>query len=288
MKYIIVTPCKNEDKYIVECIKSIIGQKILPEKWIIVNDNSTDKTKEIILSYSNLYSWIELVNYNMCSDERKYGAHIQKVFYYGLNRVSQLNYDFFSLIDADIKLPENYFEEVIKCFERYPKVGSCGGKLYNLINGKLEFEDSGQSHIRGAFKTYRKICFEQLKGFKNVWSWDGLDDMETLFNGWEIKVLDLKIIHLKPTGTDYNLKNERIMAGKEAYKTRYGFDWIIMKSIQYLFKKPYFWGSFFYLHGYFIALLKKETKIVDTELGKFIRNFKRKEILDRVLKYVNN
>jgi len=45
--YLIVTPCKNEEKFIPSLAKSIIDQTIKPKLWFIYEDGSTDSTYEI-------------------------------------------------------------------------------------------------------------------------------------------------------------------------------------------------------------------------------------------------
>ena len=42
--YIVVSPVKDEQSYIEDTIKSVIGQTINPSMWIIVDDGSTDDT----------------------------------------------------------------------------------------------------------------------------------------------------------------------------------------------------------------------------------------------------
>ena len=49
----VVMPAYNAAKYIKEAIDSILAQTYRDFEFIIVNDGSTDNTKEIILSYSD-------------------------------------------------------------------------------------------------------------------------------------------------------------------------------------------------------------------------------------------
>ncbi|RPI66248.1 MAG: glycosyltransferase family 2 protein, partial [Ignavibacteriales bacterium] len=44
MKYVIISPVKNEEKYISYTLESVVNQTRLPEEWIIVDDGSTDNT----------------------------------------------------------------------------------------------------------------------------------------------------------------------------------------------------------------------------------------------------
>ena len=51
MKYILITPARNEEKFIEGTIRSVVAQTLLPEQWVIVDDGSTDRTAEIVESY---------------------------------------------------------------------------------------------------------------------------------------------------------------------------------------------------------------------------------------------
>ncbi len=48
--YALVTPARNEEGFIEELIRCVVGQTHLPEKWVIVSDGSTDRTDEIVAS----------------------------------------------------------------------------------------------------------------------------------------------------------------------------------------------------------------------------------------------
>lgn len=279
MKYYIITPVKDEEKYIERCLKSVIVQDVCPEKWIIVNDNSKDRTRDILLEYSKKYPWIEVIDKISIDDKREYGSKILEVFYYGFKLIEKNDFDFFLLLDGDIELPSNYIEEVIKAFKSDEKIGLIGGQLYNLINGELKEEKSNPNYIRGAFKTYRKECFVSVGGFKLTWNWDGLDNMEVLFHGWKILQLRLKIVHLKPTGSNYSYFKERLLGGRELYLMRYDLLWVLLKSFQYFFKRPYVLGTIYFLYGYIICALRNEKRIVDRKLGAFISKQKYKNIL---------
>ncbi|MCK4830926.1 glycosyltransferase family 2 protein, partial [bacterium] len=49
--YVLITPARNEEDYIEKTIQSVISQTILPAKWVIVSDGSTDLTDEIVEKY---------------------------------------------------------------------------------------------------------------------------------------------------------------------------------------------------------------------------------------------
>ena len=59
--YVLITPARNEAAFIEKTIESVIHQTVLPAKWVIVDDGSTDNTAAIVSRYLERYPWIELV-----------------------------------------------------------------------------------------------------------------------------------------------------------------------------------------------------------------------------------
>src|SRR5665213_2637034 len=62
VKYVIISPIRDEAKFISRTAESIIGQTIRPSEWIIVDDGSTDETAKIIDRYASEYRWIRAVH----------------------------------------------------------------------------------------------------------------------------------------------------------------------------------------------------------------------------------
>jgi glycosyltransferase involved in cell wall biosynthesis len=61
MNYYIVIPAHNEEAFISLTLQSLISQTHLPSKIVVVNDNSTDKTAELVLAFAKDHPSISLV-----------------------------------------------------------------------------------------------------------------------------------------------------------------------------------------------------------------------------------
>src|SRR5207249_4358062 len=59
-KYVLITPARNEEAFIEKTLVAVASQTILPVRWVIVDDGSTDRTAEIVQSYVHRFPWIEL------------------------------------------------------------------------------------------------------------------------------------------------------------------------------------------------------------------------------------
>ena len=60
-KYVLISPCRDEARYMRETLDSVISQSARPAKWIIVDDGSTDSTPQILAEYQAKHDWIEVV-----------------------------------------------------------------------------------------------------------------------------------------------------------------------------------------------------------------------------------
>src|SRR5580658_392016 len=61
LKYVVITPARNEAQFIELTLESVTNQTVLPRKWVIVSDGSTDGTDDIVKKYMARHPWIELV-----------------------------------------------------------------------------------------------------------------------------------------------------------------------------------------------------------------------------------
>lgn len=63
----IVTPVYNGEKYIAECIESVLSQDYPNLEYIIINDGSTDRTAEVVQKYASKLIYIEQANQGQVS-----------------------------------------------------------------------------------------------------------------------------------------------------------------------------------------------------------------------------
>ena len=59
--YVLITPARNEAQFIELTLKSVVSQTVLPLRWVVVSDGSTDGTDEMVQRYAREYPWIELL-----------------------------------------------------------------------------------------------------------------------------------------------------------------------------------------------------------------------------------
>jgi len=278
VKYIIISPVRDEEMYIEKTINSVISQTIVPEQWIIVNDGSKDKTGEIIESYASKYTWI-LPVHRQDRGFRKAGSGVMEAFYDGYKKISS-DFDFIIKLDGDLSFEKDYFEKCFAQFSEKPNLGVAGRVIYSERNGAFDLEQQASFNVRGATKIYKKECWFAIGGLLMEPGWDTLDEVKANMLGW--KTESFSSIHLyqhRFTGAAEGSIKDLIKNGKANYISGYHPLFMILKCIKRLTSRPYVIGSLSLLYGYLGAYLRKVKQVEDKELIKYLRKQQINKIL---------
>jgi glycosyltransferase involved in cell wall biosynthesis len=281
MKYYIIIPAHNEAAFISLTLQSLIEQTILPSKIVVVNDNSTDNTADIVQAFAKNNPTITLVNKTSEAIHLP-GSKVIQAFQKGFETIDD-DYDLIVKADADLIFPKNYFETIINYFQFDDTIGMAGGFAYIEKNGDWILENlTDKDHIRGAFKTYRKKCFQDIGGLKPAMGWDTVDELLAKFYNWKVVTDEtLKVKHLKPTGANYN-KTARFKQGEAFYTLGYGFIITAIASVKLALRKGKPLLFIDYIKGFWKAKSSKTPLLVSNEQAKFIRNYRWKKMKEKI------
>ena len=282
MNYYIVIPAHNEEKFILSTLQSLVEQTALPNKVVVVNDNSTDKLEEVVLTFAKKHPFISLIN-NTSDAIHLPGSKVIKAFAKGLETLDD-DYDFIVKADADLIFPSNYFETIISHLQSDSKIGMVGGFAYIESNGEWILENlTDKDHIRGAFKAYRKECFQQIGGLKPAMGWDTVDELLCKYYNWKVVTDEnLKVKHLKPTGANYN-KTARFKQGEAFYSLGYGLIITAIASLKLAMRKGKPLLFIDYMNGFWKAKSAKKPLLVTAEQAKYIRNYRWKKMKKKLI-----
>ncbi|HSS96280.1 MAG TPA: glycosyltransferase family 2 protein [Terriglobales bacterium] len=165
MRYVLITPAHNEERFISKTLDSMVAQTLVPERWVIVDDGSSDRTAEIVKRYAERVPWIELVPRPQRSD-RSFAGKVY-AFNTGLERIRTLSFDVVGNLDGDLSFGPDYLEFLIGKFAEDPKLGVAGTPFVE-DDGYDSARDSfeGESHVAGGCQLFRRACFEEVGGYK--------------------------------------------------------------------------------------------------------------------------
>ena len=279
MKFLIIIPTYNEEESILFCLESVENQSFKDFSCVVVNDNSTDNTSKIVSSFiegKNRFSILERKKNLRSENTHSPGAKVIRAFNFGLNSQDLSDFDIICKFDADIIFPTHYLEEINKVYEKNPKVGMASGIVYIEKDGRWQFENlSSKNHVRGPIKSYRKSCFMEMGGLKEILGWDNIDIMLCKMYGFETLTLkNLWVKHLRPTAYKYkNQKAEKL--GEYFYNIGLSFPLAVISSLKSSFRNKSFLEFFITMRVFF---KQNSPRILTKKEIQFIRNLRWQEM----------
>jgi glycosyltransferase involved in cell wall biosynthesis len=282
LRYVLITPARNEAAHIEKTLRSMISQTLPPVRWIIVSDGSTDGTDDIVRRYAASHAWIELLR----MPERKERHFAGKVYAFnaGYAQVKDLDYDLIGNLDGDVSFESDYFEYLITQFAQSPRLGLAGTNYFE--NGlKYDFRFSNVEDVAGACQLFRRKCFEGIGGYQPI-KGGGIDLVAVLsarMRGWETRSFtDKYLVHYRPQGTaSARAWRVHFIDGQHDYRFGGHPVWELFRgAYRSAKKKPFFISGGLLLAGYASEMLKRKERPVPTELIEF----RRREQMERLRK----
>jgi glycosyltransferase involved in cell wall biosynthesis len=271
MNYVLITPARNEEAFLELTIKSVVSQTMLPMRYVIVSDGSTDGTDEIAARYAAQYSWIDFVR--MPPREARNFAGKVGSFNAGQARVQDLAYDAIGSLDADITFDGEYFEFLLGKLAADERLGLVGTP-FDEGAGTYDYRFSSLDHVSGACQLFRRECFEQIGGYVPL-KGGGIDVVAVLsarMKGWRTRTFPEKTsVHHRPMGSanDDHKWAAQFKLGQRAYRLGFHPVWQVFRSVYQMTRRPYVLGGAALAAGYFWALLRRIERPVPLELVRF-------------------
>lgn len=278
---LIVSPVRNEAEYLQRTIDSMVAQTVLPAKWLIVDDGSTDATPDIVERAAETHGWISLYR-RPDRGVRRVGGGVVDAFNDGLAQADLDDFDYVCKLDGDLELPPHYFELLYERFEANPRLGTASGKSWIFVGDRLVWERSSDEMSQGQTKLFRVSCFREIGGFVSEVMWDGIDCHRCRMLGWEAASYrdpELRFIHLRPMGSSFR----SIYRGR----LRWGYGQYFMGThplylgaiVAYrMFERPWVAGGLLIGAGYLNAWIRRKPRYDDPAFRRHLRKWQRAKL----------
>lgn len=273
--YVLVSPCKDEAKYIDKTLRSVARQTVRPVQWVIVDDGSRDDSMAIVAQYQSEMPFIKVVRRD--TGARAVGAGVIEAFNAGLAAVD-VPHDFVCKFDVDLELPERYFETMLAKMAADPRLGTFSGKpWYHNRAGTLVPELCGDESSVGMIKFYRRAAFEAIGGFVVENGWDMLDGHMARWHGWRAGSSDeaeTRFLHLRAMGSSQkSLRHGRARHGEAQWRIGSHPLFFAAAAANRIKEPPPVTGALWFTMGYLRAALRGTPRLGDADFVRFLRRY---------------
>jgi len=273
LKYVLITPARNERQFIELTLKSVVAQTILPIKWIIVSDGSTDGTDDLVKQYTADHPWVELVRMTERYD-RNFARKVH-AFNAGYARVTALPYNVIGNLDADISFEQGYLAYLLSKFAENPKLGVAGTPYQEGGRTVYDYRFASMEFVPGACQLFRRECFEEIGGYIPIkgGTVDSIAVISARMKGWETRTFtDKTCAHHRQSGTaESGALMARFRSGAKDYALGNHPIWEFSRSVFQMTRKPLVLGGLALLLGYVWSVIRRTERPASRELVAFRR-----------------
>jgi glycosyltransferase involved in cell wall biosynthesis len=273
MKYVLISAARNEETLIRSTLDSVCSQTLRPERWVVVDDGSTDRTARIVCDYSRRYPWIELLR-RPSHTERNFAAKVH-AFSEGLVRVLHLDYQVIGNLDADVSFEADYLDFLIRRFATDSTLGVAGTPFLEEGYDSARHSFEGVNHVAGGVQLFRRRCFEEIGGYKpnREGGVDWIAVTTARMKGWKTQSFpEKRFIHHRKLGTANRGTLASLYAhGEKDYYLGGSPVWQLLRAAYRMKRSPMILGGLALALGYSVSALRRTPLAVSPELMRFHR-----------------
>jgi glycosyltransferase involved in cell wall biosynthesis len=283
-RLLLITPVRNEAANIERTVRAVAAQTRRPDLWLVVDDDSTDGTGEILRGLAAELPFLRVLEapprHTQAGPDRLALAAEARAFNWALATVAGEGFTHLGKLDGDVELPRDYFERLLLEFARDQTLGLAGGTLLEPSDGGWREDPVPGYHVRGALKLYSRNCFAAIGGIEERLGWDTIDETYARMRGFATRSLpELVALHHRPVGTADGALRGHARHGECAYICRYGAAWVLLRSVKVARYRPLGLAGAAFLFGYARAALGSRPKVEDEQFRRWVR----KELWGRLL-----
>ena len=271
--YVVVTPAKDEARFIEATIKSMLAQTVHPLKWVIVSDGSTDGTDEIVKKYAKDNKWIEFVRIPDRA-ERHFAGKVH-AFNAGQSKVKDLAYAVIVCLDGDITFDPDYFSFLLTKIADDLSLGLVGTCFKEPSSETYDYRFANAEDVSGPCQVFRRECFDAIGGYLPLkgGTVDTIASITARMKGWKTLTFAEKYYdHQRELGTaQRGALQARFYYGEKDYSLGNHPLWELFRSFYQMARKPYILRGMALGAGYLWAFARRRKKPVSREFIVFYR-----------------
>lgn len=206
-RYVVITPAFNEAGYIEETIKAVAAQTLLPLRWVVVDDGSTDGTGDLVRRHAQGLSFLELQVRRRDPAVSYFASNVYAILQ-AWESLKSLDFEFLAVLDADMVPGPRYYEQILAKFRALPELGIAAGTYYERDHGgRLAVLEIDRRSTPKALQVFRRRCYEEIGGYLPCGHGgeDTCTEIMARMLGWQTwSFEDITAFHRRPGGTGFS------------------------------------------------------------------------------------
>ena len=269
LRYVVVTPVRNDEHNLRTLAGVLTAQTVQPERWVVVDNGSTDETTAAARELASAHSWIQALEVEAPGKMMR-GGPIVRAFHAALEQLD-FEPDVVVKLDADITFEADHFERVLAAFEENRNLGIAGGAGYERdSNGAWRQRHGTGAGVWGANRAYRWACLQAILPLEERMGWDTMDLVKAHVHGWDVEVLyDIPFRHHRPEGRrDGARARTWAIQGAASHYMGYRFSYLLVRTLYRTLQEP---SAIALLWGYLTAAARREPRLADAHVRAHVR-----------------
>jgi poly-beta-1,6-N-acetyl-D-glucosamine synthase len=297
-RYAVVSTVRNEQDFIAQTAEALLSQTVCPSAWLIVDDGSTDRTREILADYVQRFDWIRVVELGELAGSNRCGR-IMRAFITGYNELEG-RFDYIVKMDGDVTFEQDHLERLFSHFDEDSTLGIASGTYTEPAGRGWRTHTLPHGYAVGALRVYRAECLADVVGATApmlravsadvsapsgtplpVLSWDSIDHLYSDEAGWTTRCFhELIIVHHRTEGARGGLLRGQRDQGTVSYVMGYHPLFVIVRALIRMRDYPFFIGAMAFISGYVTAALRPDIVRADSETRRLVRERQTRRIRD--------
>lgn len=285
MRYVLITPVRDEVRFIELTIKSVVAQTVRPLKWVIVSDGSTDGTDDIVSKYVSENGWIELIR----MPERRERHFAGKVYAFeaGYANVRGMKYDAIGSLDGDVSFDKDFFESLLQKLAEDGSLGLVGASYIESSKEAYDYMFSSVDDVPGVCQLFRRECFEEVGGYTPLKE-GGIDYVALIaarMKGWRTRVFTEKSCIHHGTAQRSHF-SAQVKLGMKDYALGNGPFWELFRAFYQMTRRPFILRGILIGAGYLWALASRRERPISQDMITFIRQDHTRRLRRALVRFV--
>jgi biofilm PGA synthesis N-glycosyltransferase PgaC len=269
LRYAVITPVRNEAENLPRLARSLAGQTVPPERWLVVDTGSTDETVPIAVSLAAELPFLQVARAPDEGVRARRGAPIVRAFEHGLTLLDDA-VEIVVKLDGDVSFEPDYFSRLLTAFEREPSLGIASGSAEEFDGTNWRGRGNTGGSVWGAARAYRRECLADVRPLEESMGWDGIDEVRAHLRGWTTRTLaELRFRHHRLEG-ERDGRRWRAWAarGRASHYMGYRAWYLVLRSLHQTRHEP---AAIALIWGYAAARIRRERVCPDAAVRSHLR-----------------